>query len=71
MLVPSAFAPSMNVTIPVGVVDPLVITVAVNITEEPDMEVFALEAKVVVVIAVLTVWVNTEEVLPAWFASPL
>jgi hypothetical protein len=61
----------MNVTVPVGAVDPLVVTVAVNVTEEPDMEGFALEAKVVVVVAAFTVWVSTADVLPAWFASPL
>jgi hypothetical protein len=47
---PSVVAPSMNATVPVGVLEPLVATVAVNITEEPDMERFALEARVVVVL---------------------
>jgi hypothetical protein len=58
------------VTVPVGVLEPLVVTVAVNVTAEPDMEGFVLEAKVVVVVAAFTVCVNTEEVLPALFASP-
>ena len=53
--VPNAVAPSMNVTVPVGAVDPLVVTVVVNITEEPKMEGFVLEAKVVVVVAAFTV----------------
>jgi hypothetical protein len=53
--VPSVVAPSMNVTVPVVVVEALVVTVAVNITEEPNMEGFVLEAKVVVVVAAFTV----------------
>jgi hypothetical protein len=69
----SVVAPSMNVTVPVGAVDPLVVTVAVNATEDPDMEGFALEARVVLVAASVgcwTVWVRTGEVLPLSFASP-
>jgi len=36
---------------------PLVVTVVVNVTDEPDMEGFALEARVVVV-AAETVWLE-------------
>jgi len=70
MPVPSAVGPSMNVTVPVGAVDPLVVTVVVNVTDEPDMEGFALEARVVVVVG-RTVWLNEPELLGAKLAFPL
>jgi hypothetical protein len=60
----------MNVTVPVGAVDPLVVTVVVNVTDEPDMEGFALEARVVVVVG-RTVWLNEPELLGAKLAFPL
>jgi hypothetical protein len=63
--VPRVAEPSMNVAVPVGVFDPLVVTVAVKITGEPAIAGFALETTFVVVAGVaLTVWVSTAEVLP-------
>ena len=62
--VPSVVAPSMNVTVPVGVAEPPLVTVAVKVTEEPDMEGFAPEARAVEVNACCTVWVSAADVLP-------
>jgi hypothetical protein len=62
----------MNETIPVGVFDPLVVTAAVKVTNEPDVDGFKLEAKEVEVEAGtgFTVSVSTVDVLPALLASP-
>jgi hypothetical protein len=60
----------LNATVPVGVVEPLAVTVAVKVTEEPTAAGFALDASAVVVPACSTVWVSTAEVLPALLASP-
>jgi hypothetical protein len=65
--VPSVVLPSMNVTVPVAVVG---VTVAVNVTEVPNVDGFADEASVTVVFVLFTVWVSTEDVLPLWFVSP-
>jgi hypothetical protein len=62
---PSVVDPSMNVIIPVGDLAPLVVTVAVNVTKEPSIAGFALDANAVVVVAPFTVCVSTAEVLPA------
>ena len=57
----------MNVIVPVGVLEPLVVTVAVKVTEEPAIAGFALDANAVVVVAGvgLTVCVSVADVLPA------
>jgi hypothetical protein len=70
--VPSVVAPSLNVTVPVGVLELLVVTVAVKVTEEPAGSGFALDANAVVVVPwlELMVWVSALDVLPALFASP-
>jgi hypothetical protein len=62
---------SRNVTVPVAV--PLVdgCTVAVNVTDCPNEEGFALALTAVVVMAWLTVCERTEELLPLKLASPL
>src|SRR5207245_2538226 len=52
--VPSVNVPSLNVTVPVGV-PPVLVTVAVNVTDWPTFEGFVLEATAVVVVARLTV----------------
>ena len=67
---PSVAAPSLNVTVPVGV-PPLPATVAVNVTDCPNTDGFAEDTTVVVVEACVTVCVRVEEVLPVKFASPL
>ncbi len=46
--------PSLNVTEPVGCVDPGVVTIEVNVTDEPNVEGFASEMRVVVVGAFCT-----------------
>jgi hypothetical protein len=64
---PSVVLPSLNVTVPVAVVDE---TVAVNVTEEPKADGFDDDKSVVVVLALLTVCVRTVEVLLLQFESP-
>ena len=49
--VPIAVPLSKNVTVPVGVNEPLVATVAVNITDAPDIDGLKLAVTVVVVAA--------------------
>ncbi len=65
--VPSVVLPSVNVTVPVAVEGE---TVAVNVTDEPYVDGFADEANITVVLALFTVWVNTEDVLLLSFVSP-
>lgn len=48
--IPSVVEPSTNVTTPVGVFGPVVVTVAVKVTVEPATAGFALEANAVVVV---------------------
>ena len=63
-------APSVKVTVPVGVPAPEV-TVAVNVTDCPAVDGFTLEPSAVLVGApVVTVWVSGPLVLPVKFASP-
>src|SRR6266404_5675800 len=70
VLVANAVAPSLKVTVPVGV--PLVpLTAAVNVTDWPNTEGFSEELTVVVVEPLLTVCVNAAEVLLVKVASPL
>lgn len=68
--VPSVAPSSLNVTVPVGVPDTEVVTAAVNVTEAPENEEFALETSVVDVFC-CTVSVNTPEVAGRFRASPL
>ncbi len=73
--VPNVAAPSLKVTVPLGVPLPgaTAATVAVKVTDCPNTEGLAEEATVVVVPAALTVWVKGEAVLslPTKLASPL
>ena len=64
--VPNVVVPSLKVTVPVGVPVPgkVTIDVAVKVTDWPNTDGFADGLTVVVVRALFTVWVNTEEVLP-------
>jgi hypothetical protein len=65
--VPSVVLPSLKVTVPVAAEGE---TVAVKVTEEPNVDGFADEASVTVVLALFTVWVRVDEVLVLSFASP-
>lgn len=66
--VPRVVAPSLNVTVPVGVPEAAA-TVAVNVTGEPTVDGFALEVRVVVVLCV-TVCVKTADVLVTSSVAP-
>ena len=66
--VPKEVAPSKNCTVPVGPKDGLI--VAVNVTESPNVEGFTDDVNAVVELALLTVCVIAEDVLPAKMASP-
>jgi len=65
--VPNCVLPSINVTVPVAVAG---VTVAVNVTEEPNNDGFTDEANVVVVAVWFTVWVSVEDVLLLSLVSP-
>jgi hypothetical protein len=65
--VPSVVLPSLKVTVPVAAEGE---TVAVKVTEEPNVDGFAEEASATVVLALFTVWVRVDEVLVLSFASP-
>ena len=65
--VPSVVLPSLNVTVPVAVVDEIV---AVNVTEEPTADGFEDDETVVVVLALLTVCVRADDVLLLQLESP-
>ena len=73
--VPKVAAPSLKVTVPVGVPLPgaEALTVAVKVTDWPETEGLAEEATVVVVLAALMVWVRGAPVLslPLKLVSPL
>ena len=58
---PRVVLPSLNVTVPEHVEGA---TVAVNLTDEPYEEGFAEDERVVVELALFTVCVNAEDVLP-------
>lgn len=62
---PKVVAPSLKVTVPVGVPDPgaTALTVAVKVTDWPKTEGFADDATAVVVLSVFTICVRMEEVL--------
>jgi len=59
--VPRSVAPSMNDTEPVGV-PPLLVTVAVKVTEAPDIDGLGLAVRLVDVEAWFTVWVMAGDV---------
>lgn len=61
--VPSVVDPFLKVTVPVGVPPNAGVTVAVKVTDWPYCEGFFEEARVVVVLALLTVWARGAEVL--------
>ena len=63
---------TLNVTVPVRVPAPgdTTLTVPVNVTDEPNNEGLADELTVVVVLAVVTVWMRSAEVLPVKLPSP-
>src|SRR5204863_2199820 len=70
--VPRVLAPSLKVTVPVGVPAPglLAVTVAVKVTDCPDSDGLAEELTSVAVLAFFTVWVSVLEVLPLKVALP-
>jgi hypothetical protein len=70
--VPTVVAPSLKVTVPVGIPEPgaLAVTVAVKVTDCPNEEGFALEVRAVVVGSLFTVWVRMVEVLVLKLPSP-
>src|SRR5277367_5939438 len=49
--VPMVLLPFLKVTVPVGVLVPEVVTVAVKVTESPMLEGFSLDCRLVVVVA--------------------
>ena len=63
---------SSKVTVPVGVPEPgaVAATVAVNVTEAPDVLGLALEVSAVVVLACFTAWEMALEILVVKFVSP-
>ena len=65
---PNAVVPSRNCTVPAPVAGD---TVAVKLTDWPAVDGFEDAVKVIVDVALFTVWVRTAEVLAAVFASPL
>ena len=70
--VPKVVAPSLNVTVPVGVTKPdTCVTAAVNVTDWPNTEGLTDELTVVVALPLLTVCVKSVDVLPVKFPSPL
>jgi hypothetical protein len=57
--------PSLNVTVPVGVLLGVAVTVAVKVTCCPEVIVFGMAVTVVLVAALFTVCVKTADVLSA------
>src|SRR5438045_1683018 len=68
---PSDVAPSLKVTVPMGVLELPPVTVAVKVTDAPAPEGFGDELTTVFVLAALTVCVMAGEVLELKFESPL
>jgi hypothetical protein len=71
--VPIVVPPSLKVTVPLGSgVVPLTCgaTVAVNVTELPDIDGFCDETTLVVVLAWLTVWETVPELAPKLVVPP-
>ena len=70
--VPKVVAESRNVTVPVGVFEPVfAVTVAVYVTAWPEADGFTELVTVAVLESRLTVWVIAAEVLAVKFVSPL
>jgi len=65
------FAPSLNVTLPVGVPEYCGETAAVNVTDCPKLEGFTEEVSAMVVAALLIAWLSAEDVLLAYVEPPL
>ncbi len=72
VLVARAVAPSLKVTVPVGVPTPgeTALTVAVKVTNWPKTEGLAEDETAVLLLALFTTWLNVEEVLVVKFPSP-
>ena|SRR5438128_1715774 len=72
--VPSVVEPSLNVTVPLGLPEPVLVTVAVKITDWPNTDPLGKELSVVVVAVavglVVTVCVSAPEVLVRKLLSP-
>jgi hypothetical protein len=70
--VPITVVPSRKFTVPVGVPAPgaVTVTVAVNVTLCPNVDGFREEARVVIVLALLTTWLTGELVLVRKLPSP-
>ena len=70
--VPSVEVPFKKVTVPVGnpVPGDTAPTVAVNVTDSPDVLGLTLELKAVLVLAWCTTWETADELLAMKFASP-
>src|ERR1700674_2513113 len=71
--VPSVAAPSMNVTVPVGVPEPgaFAVTVAVKVAACPNTAGLADAASAVALAAWFTAWLSAADVLVVKLASPL
>ena len=67
--VPSVVAPSLKVTMPVGV-PPVPLTVAVKVTPSPDALGLGVAESAVVLLVALTFCVRLDEVLPEQLVSP-
>ena len=69
---PIVVAPSLNVTVPVGVPAPgaEAVTVAVKVTDCPETDGLTEEASAVAVAALLTIWLRAAEVLVVKLPSP-
>ena len=68
---PMFVPPSEKFTRPLGLPGPLPVTVAVKVTLWPHTDGLAEVTTAVLVLALLTVWVNAVEALEATFVSPL
>ena len=62
---PRFVVPSVNETVPVGVLVGVAVTVAVNVTDCPDVIVVGFAVTPVLVVALFTVCVKIADVLPA------
>src|ERR1043166_1915487 len=73
LLVAREVAPSLKVTVPVGVppAGETALTVAVIVTDWPKTDGWAEEARVTALLALLTVWVKVPEIFVLKLASPL
>lgn len=68
--VPRVVAPSLNVTVPVGV-PPVLVTVAVKVTKPPYVDGLGLSPRIVDVGIRFTTWLTADNVVDvAKFASP-